>query len=95
MRQEPVGLLRAHQGAELVARGCRVDVPERDRVPARVPQELGRELRGIGAVEAVLHSLGRASDDLVPGEGDARGAFDGMTGHDRAGYGLGRQARAR
>ena len=44
MRQEAVGLLRAQERAQLVARRGGVEVAQRDRVPARVPQELGREL---------------------------------------------------
>ena len=48
----------AQQRAQLVARRRRVELAQRDRVPARVPQELRRELVGVGAVEAVLDPSG-------------------------------------
>ena len=82
--EKAVRLLGAQERAQLVARRGGVEVAKRDRVPARVPQELGRELRRVGAVEAVLDPVGRAPDHLVSRERDARGALDGTSGHDGA-----------
>ncbi|MDX6579635.1 MAG: hypothetical protein QOJ47_1184, partial [Gaiellales bacterium] len=84
--KEAVRFLGAHERAQLVARRRRVEVPQRDRVPARVPQELRRELGRVGAVEGVLHALRCVPDHTIPREGDASGAFHGTSSHGRADY---------
>ena len=86
MGQEPVGLLRAQERAQLVARRRGVEVAQRDRVPARVPQELRGELVRVGTVEAVVDAFGCAPDHTIARECDARSAFHGTSGHGRAGY---------
>ena len=59
----------------------RLDAPQRDGVPARVPGELRRELVAVGAVEPVAAPVGGHALDAVAGEHVADGAFEDARWH--------------